>query len=382
MKKRILFLIDSLKIGGGIERVISSLTNSLSEKYNIFLLTFNDFKQLYPFKGKYYSLKENLGFYQNILNIFKIYTAIRPIRIFKVIKSISPDIIISNMYYTDIFIILTKFLFRIKIPLIIAIHTNLKMKFEKKKRYFNFLIRILYSSKLVNKIIIVSKAIQSILEKDYKIKRNKLKTIYNGIEIEKIRELKNDKILEYKEIFNDDNIIKFITVGRLIELKGHKYLIEAFSKVKNEIVNSKLFIIGDGPLRNELKMLIKKKALQNDIILLGLKRNIFKYLAKSDIFVLSSKYEGLPTVLLEALACGLPIISTNCNTGPKEILENGRYGFLVNVMDSEDLADKMIFLAKNDDRMKKYSKLSLIRSEFFAIEKFINEWINIIEKII
>lgn len=382
MKKKILFLIDSLKIGGGIERVISSLAKSLSEKYEIFLLTFKDFKNIYPFRGKYYSLKENLGFYQNFLNFFKIYTAIRPIRIYKLIKSISPDLLISNMYYTDIFIILTKYFFRFKIPLIIAIHTNLKMKFEKKKRYFNFLIKILYSSKIVNKIIVVSKVVQTILEKDYKIKKNKLKIIYNGIDIERIKELKNDKILEYEEIFNNNSIIKFITVGRLIELKGHKYLIEAFSKVIKEIKNSKLFIIGDGPLRNELMVLIKKKTLEKDIILLGLKKNIFKYLAKSDIFVLSSKYEGLPMVLLEALACGLPIISTNCNTGPKEILENGKYGFLVNVMDSEDLAEKMIFLAKNNDYKKKFSKLSLIRSEFFALEKFTNEWINIIEKII
>lgn len=379
MKKKILILINNLKIGGGAERVAASLTNRLSEQYDVFILTFNDFKNLYPFKGQYYSLQENLDPSSKIFNFFKLYNILRLIRIYKFISSISPNIIISFMDNTNIFTIFTKFLFRIKIPLILTVQTNPKMAYKKKMQYLNFLIKTLYPLKIVDKIIIISKELQFILENDYGIKKNKLKTIYNGIELKKIKEMKEDKILEYKEIFHNESLIKFITVGRLIEIKGHKYLIEAFSKVKTEIPNSKLIIRGDGPFRIELEMFIRKKRLENDIIFLELKKNIFKYLAKSDIFILSSKYEGFPTVLLEALACGLPIISTNCKTGPKEILDNGKYGLLVKVMDSKDLAEKMIFLAKNKELMKKYSIMSLKRAKFFDLEKILKEWIIFIE---
>ena len=85
-------------------------------------------------------------------------------------------------------------------------------------------------------------------------------------------------------------------------------------------------------------------------------------------------------VLLEALACGIPIISTDCETGPKEILDNGRYGLLVKVTDSNDLADKMILLASDEESKKKFSKLSLNRAKYFEIDRFINQWVDLIDK--
>ena len=204
-------------------------------------------------------------------------------------------------------------------------------------------------------------------------------TIYNGIDLEKINKMKKDKIENINDFFYNDEIFKFITIGRLVPLKGHKYLIEAFSRVKREVPNSKLFIIGDGPIKDQLKMMIQKKNLENDIFLLGLRENPFKFLANSDVFVFSSLYEGFPNVLLEAMACGLPIISTNCKTGPYEILDNGKYGFLVKVMNSIDLVEKMKLLAKDSSLLRKYSDLSFQRALFFDIEKVINIWNEKIE---
>lgn len=380
MPKKILFLVDSLRVGGGIERVISSYTKMLSRNYMIYILTFRDFKNLYSFKGHYYSLKENIIKKNWIFNLFQIYSLIRIKSIFKMVKKISPDIIISNMYYTDIFIILTKMLFRIKIPLIIAIHTNPKMRFGVFS-YLNFILKVLYSSNYVKKIVTVSKELQLILQFNYRIKKKKILTIYNGINLENIQQLSTEKILDYKELFYNNKIFKFITLGHLVELKGHKYLIEAFSKAKDEIYNSKLIIIGNGPIRLKLEALIRKLELENDIILLGFKKNPFKYIAKSDIFVLSSLYEGLPTVLIEALACGIPIISTDCQTGPKEILGKCKYGFLVETKNTEELAKKMILLAKDMEIRKKFSSLSKKRSEFFDLKKTLDQWNKIINDV-
>jgi len=380
MKKNILFIIEGLKSGGGAERVVASLTTKLSTKYNVYILTIKDFKDKYPYGGKYYSFQDDISSFSKVIRFLRLYNIKYLIKTYKTINSISPDIIISVLFYTNLLTIVTKILFRIKIPLLIPIHFNPKLAYKTKFGLPNFLMKLFYRPNFIDKIITVSKETEYIFEKNYGFNRNKLKTIYNGVDLNKIERLKEEKISEYEDIFNNEKILKFIIVGRLFDVKGHKYLIEAFSKVKIEIPNSKLIIIGDGPLREYLENLTREKNLENDILFLGYRQNPFKYIAKSDIFTLSSKYEGLPMVLIEALACGIPIISTNCKTGPKEVLDNGRYGILVKVMDSEDLADKMISLAKNKENLKIYSKKSLERAKFFDISKFFNEWISLLEE--
>ncbi|KKL89618.1 hypothetical protein LCGC14_1912890 [marine sediment metagenome] len=379
MKKKLLIIIHSLKRGGGAERLASNLTIQLSKEYNIFILTVYHFKNLYPHTGHYYSLKENLGVMRKILNSLKFLTIIRPLRIYSVIRKISPDFILSSMDITNVYSILSKYIFRFNIPLFIYVQNNPIMRYKKKLKYLNFLIRELYPIKSVNKIITISKGLEKILENYYCIKKDKLQTILNAIDLKLINKKKKEKISMYNKLFDNVNIIKFITIGRLVDQKGHNYLIGSFLKVKKRVPNSKLIIIGDGTLRQKLEMQIKKGGLKDDVLLLGFKENPIKYLAKSDIFVLPSKFEGLPTVLLLALACGLPIISTDCDTGPREILDNGKYGLLANVMDIEDLASKMILLAKNNELKNKFSNLSIERAEFFNLNKIIHEWINLFE---
>ncbi len=381
MKRKILFLIESLEIGGGAERITSMLTRKISERFEVFILTLKHFNKIYPYSGTYYSLNNNQNS-SRIFNFLKLSNITYSIKIYKNIISISPDLIISITDYTNLVMILTKTLFRLKIPLISAIHCNPSLVYKKNMPHFNFLLKIFYRFNSVNKIISISKEVENILEKEYHIRKDKLKTIYNGIDLAYIKKMTKENILDFKNIFYDNSIIKFITVGRLDIVKGHKYLIEAFSKVKKKIHNSKLFIIGTGPLRDKLDLVVKGKKLENDIIFLGFKDNPFKYIAKSDIFVLSSIMEGLPMVLLEALACGIPIISTDCETGPREVLGNGRYGMLVRVMDSNDLADKMLLLAWDSKLKEKYSKLSLERANKFEINKFVNQWIDLINSLI
>lgn len=373
-RRKILIITSSLKFGGGAERFISLLTKYLISKFTISVVTFQHFKDLYPFKGKYYTFKENLKYFRN----FKIFELFRPFKIFKLINSLSPDLIISFMDFANVYSIITKLLFKIKTPLICSVRTNPEIAYKKRNRHIYYLIKFLYKLKSVNKIVSVSHDLQDILEKEFRINRQKLETINNGIELEKIRNLQDGYEIDYKEIFENKKIIKYITIGRLTEEKGHKLLIEAFSKVKSKIENSKLIIIGTGPLKQQIEVQIKDKDLKNDVVLLGLRENPYKYLVKSDIFVLSSKHEGFPNVLLEALACGLPIISTDCKTGPREILNNGNFGFLVKVNDPEDLARKMIFLAKDKVLLNKYSKKSKERAKIFDIKNKFNDWTNLI----
>lgn len=382
MKKKILFLISNLKIGGGAERVTSLLTNGLWRKFDIHILTLNDFNNLYQYNGKYYSLKENLGFFRKICGYLKINTIIRPIKIYLTIKRINPDLIISQMDYSNIFLIITKILFRINKPIILGVLTNPSMQYKKNDGYIRLLIKMLYSMSPVDYIITISRELKAILVNEYFISKDKIGTIYTGIRFDRINKLKNIDIQDKLNIFNDKNLIKFITMGRLIEEKGYSYLIDAFSKVINELPNSKLLIIGEGPLKTFLDQKIKHLSLDKSVKLLGIIKNPFNYIYQSDIFVLSSIHEGLPTVLLEALVCGIPIISTNCKTGPKEILDNGKYGILINTKDIDDLANNMISLAKNEKLMIKLSSMSIKRAHFFNFKKSINKWQNLIERMI
>jgi glycosyltransferase involved in cell wall biosynthesis len=370
MKKKILIIIPSLDVGGGAEKIAASLTNRLSEKFKIYILTFYDAKNIYPYKGVYITLKQNSKTWQKLFLPFKIY---------KKIKSIAPDIIISFMDYTSIITFFTKFIFQIKVPLIVCSHTNPKIAYKNKLLYLKFFIKLVYPSKWINKIVTVSLETQYMFEKIFKIKHNKIKTIYNGININEIQKLKDEKVSDYNNIFYNNEVIKFITIGSLRKVKGHDSLIKSYLSVKNHLPNSKLIIIGDGPLRKELEQLIENLKLKNDVLLMGLRKNPYKYMAKSDIFVLSSKYEGFPIVLLEALACGLPIISTDCETGPREILDNGHYGLLVDKNNFDDLTNKMLLLAKNKDLMKKYSILSLERVQYFDFNHVSGKWIKFLE---
>lgn len=379
-KKKLLFIISSLKAGGGAERVTSFLSYELSQNFKIYTLTFFNISDEY-FVSDRICLNENRGILNNLFTRVKLNYLVRLIRIFKIIISISPDIIISMKDFANMSVILSKLIFRIKIPLIICIHSNPDLHYKENNKYMKNFIKNFYRLNLITKIITVSSDIGKILSKNYKIPPKKLKTIHNGLDIDKINILKKEKIQDYYRFFNDENIIKFVSMGRIETVKGHRYLINAFFLVKKEMPNVKLFILGEGSQKSSLIRYVKDKYLSDDVLFLGYKKNPFKYLFMSDIFVLSSIYEGLPMAILEAQACGLPIISTNCMTGPREILKNGKYGLLVKVCDTKDLAEKMLLLSGNKTLRLKFSDLSLKRAESFKKSKVINDWISIIESL-
>lgn len=369
MKKKVLIITSSLTFSRGAPKVAAALTMSLSSKYNVSTLTFHHSDKLYPFKGTYFSINEKSRFSHLINRLIKLYYAI---------KFISPDIIITFMSRTSFWLIPLKYIFNLNMPLIIDVTTNPNLHY-KKRIYGKFLVRYLFPLKKANAIVPVSKELKEIFNKDFKIPNNKIIPIYNSIDVEKIQKKAQEKVDDFEEVFNDKNIMKFITVGRLSGEKGHRYLIEAYSKVIKEIPNSRLFIIGEGTLRRQLEELITVKELKKYVILLGSVKNPYNYISRANIFVLPSLHEGLPYVLLEALACKTPIISTDCKTGPKEILENGEYGLLVNTADSNDLANKMIQLAKDKTAREVFSKRSAQQVKIFDNKKFTDNWVNLIE---
>lgn len=198
------------------------------------------------------------------------------------------------------------------------------------------------------------------------------KVIYNPVDIEYINSKKD--ICEDVNFEFEENKKYIVSVGRLIPLKRNKDLIKAFFELQKKDDHLELLFLGDGVLKDTLMNKCVKLGLKERIHFLGNVNNPFYYLYKSDLFVLNSETEGFPNVLLEAMACGLPVISSDCKSGPREILEDEKYGYLYPVGDVEILIEKMKYYLYQDFDKKSMKMKNLKRIEDFNIENIMNEY--------
>jgi glycosyltransferase involved in cell wall biosynthesis len=207
----------------------------------------------------------------------------------------------------------------------------------------------------------------------------------------------------------EEETFNFINVGRLTRQKGHWFLIRSFRQVVDEYPDARLFILGEGNLREKLEDLIQELDLSENVFLLGDQENVFPFLVNSDCFVFTSLWEGLPLSLIEALSVNLPVISTDCKTGPREILcpelnldETINYPYLgehailtkpfpneiifknldeVSLIESEQiLVEIMIKMIGNPDIKKKYTNGELI-TQNFSKEKIVTQWNKILNEL-
>lgn len=202
----------------------------------------------------------------------------------------------------------------------------------------------------------------TIFKKEFDKKYNiKTECIYNPFDKKKVNlELKKNIKID----FFQKNTVNILTVGRLTEQKDHLTILKSINTLKSKF-NFRLIIIGSGEKKNLLLNFIYENNLQKKVKLIGFKKNPYPYIKKSDIIILSSKYEGLPNILLEAQFLKKYIISTNCPTGPKEILINGKAGDLINVGDYK----KMSYLIGSYHIRKKMIK-KMIKTGFKNFNRF------------
>ena len=218
------------------------------------------------------------------------------------------------------------------------------------------------------------------MEKNFGIKG--VRVISNLIDVaEIIRLSKNDVSIKFGGF-------TFVTIGRLDVGKNHKLLIRAIKDI-----NAKLYIIGNGTLKSDLEKEISNNNVGNKVFLLGKQKNPYKYLSTADCFIFGSSHEGFPNVLLEALACKLPVISTDCQSGPREILapnsdvnfqltegvELSEYGILTTINDAKSLQEAMLNMMDNSDLRDSYKKKALDRARYFDKDKVMKKFLDLIE---
>ena len=171
-------------------------------------------------------------------------------------------------------------------------------------------------------------------------------------------------------------------VGRLDEQKGFDTLIEAFDIFRKTHNEHRLHIYGEGQLRSQLEKMISEKEIGDRVKLHGSIPNVMFEVAKSGMFVLSSRFEGMPNALMEAMACGLPCVATNCDFGPEELITDGENGLLVNVDDSVELAEAMARISDCPDLAQKLSKNAFMIREDHSGETIAKQYHSYIRKVI
>jgi glycosyltransferase involved in cell wall biosynthesis len=382
--KKILFYTPFITIGGGVQKVTADYVNLLTERgYEVDLIVdFNMGEEV-----EIYKLPKNIQFQyiksekvsnliyffrtlgkKNKLFNFPLY-ALMIIFDFYYFHTKVKNIVRDGKYdYTISFYqFLPAYLTNIKSSKhIIWLHGSVEHFFGGIKNLF----KKSYEKKL-NKydyVITIADEMKEQLEIFYpNLSKDKIKRIYNPFDFEEIYKKIDDVNTlnnEEKELINDDFIC---TVGRLDEgQKDFITLINAYEFLyKNNKIKEKLYIIGDGPSKNDLVNIVKQKNLEQNILFLGKKLNPYIWMRKAKIFILSSKFEGLPTVLIEAMTCEAFVISSSCKTGPKEILCDGECGDLFEVGNIQALANKIEYaLNDNEYRLNKTIKAKERIKEF------------------
>lgn len=178
------------------------------------------------------------------------------------------------------------------------------------------------------------------------------------------------------------NSKEVIAVGRLNYQKGYDRMISIWKKVNEKYPEWKLRIYGNGELKEELQDQIDKQGLSTCVELMSPVNDIYQRLLMSSIYIMTSRYEGLPMVLLEAMACGLPIVSFNCPCGPTDLLESSNAGFLVKDNDIDDFANKIISLIENKHQRERIGAAAYRYADNFTADIVINQWLSLFEDLL
>jgi glycosyltransferase involved in cell wall biosynthesis len=248
-----------------------------------------------------------------------------------------PIALLAADHYLNEIALLAKRLAGVPLRLVVAEHNQLSQTARNatklKGRLTPLFARYLYP--WADGIVAVSDGVAKDLAATALLPMDRIETIYNPVINDRM--LANAKEPVEHEWFNTSEIPVILGVGKLEQQKDFPNLIRAFAQVR-KTRPARLVILGWGPDKSELEILIQTLGLDADVALLGYVENPYAYMTKSSVFVLSSAWEGLPTVLIEAMALGIPVVATDCESGPAEILAGGKYGYLIPVGDSEALA--------------------------------------------
>lgn len=328
---------------GGAERVASLVSRYLAERHKVYTILFDTAAGFdYPAGGEVIDLKLPEPKGRNPLVRF-VKTTLAVPRLKRLKCQLNLDVMLSFQDPANISNILAQ---TPDCKTVLGVHEDKSYRQVRdlQRRGTEFLIRKLY--RRADRLIAASRGAGQTMTEKFGVPTEKIRVIYNPVDPEEIRKLSEVPISEPCEFLNSPKGSVVMAVGRLTLPKGHWHLIRAFRRVREVVPNARLVILGDGELSDYLVDLTKKLGLSDCVFFPGFKTNPFQYLRQADVFVLSSLWEGFGNVILESLAVGVPVISTDVRSGPREILapeecfyrnidepEYAKYGVLVPRLD-------------------------------------------------
>ena len=290
------------------------------------------------------------------------------------LKTERPEVILSSQTHLNIVAILARIQSGWKGRLLVSEHITLGFAAQHptfwKDRFFPFLAGIFY--RLADKIILVSKETARHFLQTTHLPEELVTVIYNPIVSEKL--MIQSRIKPVHAWADKSSIPLILAAGRLTLQKDFTTLLKAFSILKSRIPSAKLLILGEGKELLHLEALSLELGLKDSVQFSGFVTNPFGYMALASVFVLSSRWEGFANVIVEALACGTPVVACDCPSGPAEILAGGKYGRLVPVGDPQALANAIFqeYHAPHDSDLLKQ------RANDFSIERILPQYLAVL----
>ena len=360
---KLMIVIHSLR-GGGAERVLINLLKGLDRsEFSINLVLYEGVFD-YPLPDNVELTILSIEASKNLFRLIKGFV-LKIARLALLFRRNTPDVIFSLLSSTNVAVIIAKLLSRAKSKVIVSEHTYPSVNLDN-EMYGGITKQFMkYIYPKADRIVAVSEGIKQDLVENLYLPKEKVKVIYNPVDIGEV-EIRSREKVDHPWFHDELPII--VSVGRLTKQKGYPYLIKAFSMVRQSMP-CRLVIIGDGEDKAKLIEMANELGVEKDSVFLGFQQNPFKYMAKSSLFVLSSLYEGFGNVIVEAMALGLPVISTDCPSGPAEIIEDKKSGLLVPVRDEQAMAGAMISVM-TDELLRQYlGREARRRAGAFALDK-------------
>ncbi len=353
--KKIMFVTPRMA-HGGTERMVSLLSFAFEKKgYKIVTVMYGTVIE-FPLAGKLISLHARFSnnYVTKILNIFR-----RSKRLHSVIHQEKPDIILS--YMGNIPTILTRK------PLIANIQTH----YERMSLVDKLALHTIYRWNNVLSVIVPSFGFQRSLEARTGLKN--ILVIPNTVDLDAVHAAVGDL----------DMIVKkqtIVAVGRFVPVKQLDLLIRMFARSQSS-KNAELVLVGDGPERTRLELLAKELGVEEHVVFVGYSDNPYRYMAEARCLVVSSSMETFANVIIESFACGTPVVSFDCDFGPREIIRNGVDGFLVPMYDEQKFIDTMDVMINDNDTYHKMRLAALERAKDFSVSKTVDNWELLFKKL-
>lgn len=357
------FLINDLNAGGAERATVSLANYFVKHNINTGIITFKECESFYPLSNDVEHHKLSFDEIEHSLSFKRLIGAVkRMFRIRSYIKSLELDYLIGMSFSMTWYAVFATFFTKTK-----AIGTERNNPYRYKSSRFNTILRKAFYRICDGYIFQTKKSAQFFT----KTLRKTDAIIPNAIFNDSVYELTPPEIRE-----------KYIcAVGRLTDQKRFDLLIEAFSFIADKIPEYRLIIFGEGELRDSLEKQIRDAGLNNRVLLPGTNPEAVKVVNRSSVFVLSSDLEGMPNALMEALAMGVPSVSTRCDMGPEELIDNEVNGILVDVGSSQQIADAILRIIENPDFSDKLSENARNLIKTHSIDVISNRWLDYIRSV-